>query len=970
MTLSSLINARWFRLLALTSAGLVLLLVALWLGPRLVDLESSRGAIVTQIEKQLGRRVALGRLSLRLLPRIEVRADEVRIAEDPAFGSGDFVLARVVRLRVGLWSLLRGRPELRGIELDAPQIVLIRRPNGSEPDWNWGSLRPLREPATTQDSGPLDLVVRDGRFTLIDRLVDPPVESTYSGIDVTLDRFSAKERFAVMLAVTMPSQNGQPGGRLELEGRVGPLATGDPLATPVEARVRLAQVGLAALEALAGSAPSGRTGRLTVDVELNGRLSTQLRARGTMRAEELRLVGDEAIAPSTTPLDLKFELTAASQSARQPGSQPGSRQINLQIEQAEIVLGATRLVTTGTIGLPTAVDASPIYDLSLNGQGINLESLLESAYAFGFGPPPGTKAAGQADLAMRIRNGDSAPQSSPPARPVLEGQLALRGLRFESRELTQPIEVTALNLEATPQALKFSPFRTALGSSTALEISRLELKDYRTAPLLELAAATNAARLEDLLRIAESFGLRPDLKGTGMVNLRIALAAALTPEPRVVSLTGAGKLSQASLETPRLTRPLNIANVDLNFTGDAARFENLALSLASSSLSGSLRVTNFARPQIGFDLRVDQLAVPEIRSILRDPPGGAGKSTVNDLTADGHLAIGQLKLDGLTAEKFDSKINLRNGLLTLDPLSLSIYGGVWRGAIRLDQTDIALKGQIAGVDVNQLLSRPGKSSPLFGRLDGRLDLRGRNKGGDAGDLISNLIGNGQVSITDGQIASFDLMKQVETIGRLVNLPTGGAATAFRQLRTNLRFDPGVLRTDALQIVMTDLTASGEGTIRFGEPGSVDYAILARLSPALTRRILSSRSSRANRANRAGTADDPAALATGESPAETTSGGTGVSQLFSSFFTEKDSLVIPLKISGPVNGPRFSLDAETLRRRATSSIFENLQQKILGPKGPTTPEKHEKSDEPRKPSPEEAIRGILDRLKKKKPGEQP
>ncbi|MFN6201147.1 MAG: AsmA family protein [Acidobacteriota bacterium] len=963
MTLSSLINARWFRPVALTSGGLVLLLLVLWLGPRLVDLESSRGAIVTQIEKQLDRRVALGRLSLRLLPRIEVRADEVRIAEDPAFGSGDFVLARVVRLRVGLWSLLRGRPELRGLELDSPQIVLIRRPNGSEPDWNWRSLRPLREPAKTQDSGPLDLVVRDGRFTLIDRLVDPPVESTYSGIDVTLDRFSPKEQFTVLLAVTMPTQNGQPGGRLELQGRVGPLASGDPLATPIEARLRLERVGVAALEALAGEAPSGRAGRLTVDVELNGRLNSQLRARGTMRAEELRLVADEAIAPSTTPLELKFELTAASQNS----SQNSGKQINLQIEQAEIVLGATRLVTTGTIGLPAAVDASPIYDLSLNGQGINLESLLESAYAFGFGPPPGTKAAGQADLAMRIRNGDSAPPPSPPARPVLEGQLALRGLRFESRELTQPIEVSALNMEATPQALKFSPFRTALGSSTALEISRLELKDYRTAPLLELAAATNAARLDDLLRIAESFGLRPDLKGTGMVNLRIALVAALTPDPRVVSLTGAGKLSQASLETPRLTRPLSVANVDLNFTGDAAQFENLALSLASSSLTGSLRVANFARPQIGFDLWIDQLAVPEISSILRDPPGGAGKSTINDLTADGRLAIGQLKLDGLTAEKVDSKITLRKGLLTLDPLSLSIYGGVWRGAIRLDQTDIALKGQIAGVDVNQLLSRPGKSSPLFGRLDGRLDLRGRNKGGDAGDLISSLIGNGQVSITDGQIASFDLLKRGETIGRLVNLPTGGAATAFRQIRTNLRFDPGVLRTDALQIVMTDLTASGEGTIRFGEPGSVDYAILARLSPALTRRILSSR---AGRANRAGTADDPAALATGESPAETTSGGTGVSQLFSSFFTEKDSLVIPLKISGPVNGPRFSLDAETLRRRATSSIFENLQQKILGPKGPATPEKPATADEPRKPSPEEAIRGILDRLKKKKPGEQP
>jgi uncharacterized protein involved in outer membrane biogenesis len=100
-------------------------------------------------------------------------------------------------------------------------------------------------------------------------------------------------------------------------------------------------------------------------------------------------------------------------------------------------------------------------------------------------------------------------------------------------------------------------------------------------------------------------------------------------------------------------------------------------------------------------------------------------------------------------------------------------------------------------------------------------------------LLNSLTGNGQISISDGKITSFDLMKQVETIGRFVNLPTGGAATAFRQLRTNLRFEPGVMRTDALQIAMTDLSATGEGAVRFGDPGQVDYAILARLSPTLT-----------------------------------------------------------------------------------------------------------------------------------------
>ncbi|NBO67178.1 MAG: AsmA family protein, partial [Acidobacteria bacterium] len=101
-------------------AILVLAVSLALLAPRLFDLEGARRAITIQIEKRLGRRVTLGALSFRLLPTIEVRASEVKIAEDPAFDTGEFVTARTVRLEVGIWSLLRGSPQLRGLELDSP----------------------------------------------------------------------------------------------------------------------------------------------------------------------------------------------------------------------------------------------------------------------------------------------------------------------------------------------------------------------------------------------------------------------------------------------------------------------------------------------------------------------------------------------------------------------------------------------------------------------------------------------------------------------------------------------------------------------------------------------------------------------------------------------------------------------------------------------------------------------------------
>lgn len=943
-------RARWFRPLLGLFALMVVALISALLIPRLVDLESSRGAITSQIEKQLGRRVALGALSFRLLPTIEVRAAEVRIADDPAFASGDFVTARGVRLEVGLWSLLRGSPQLRGIELDSPAIILIRRPGDGASDWNWRTLRPLREPGGGAEQGALDLVVRDGRFNLIDRMAEPPVETRYEGIDIRLDGFTPRKSFAFNAGVKLPAEEGQPGGRIALDGRMGPIPAENPAATPIEAQVTLDAVAIAALEALAGNPRSGRSGRLTLDAQLGGQLSDQLKMRGSLRAEALRLTTEQGVGPTRVPLDLRFDLAASA-----PAS---ASRIDLRITEGELALGATRLRATGQIGLSTKPDGAPTLDLTFEGQGVVLESLLESANSLGFGPPAGTKAAGVADLRLNLRRSGADPLQAAPSGPALNGEVVVRGLRFESSALPQAIAVSELKLTATPQEIGLAPFQTSLGARSTLTISRLAVSDYQTSPLLRLEARTDEARLEDLLRVAESFGLRPDLRGSGLVTLSVNVEAVTGPSPKLTRLSGSGRVSALTLETSTLTRPVTVSSADLTFTGDSARLDKLAVAIGSSDVSGVVRIGNFNRPEIGFDLRANQLSVPEISSLIRESPGQPASGTATEFTAAGQLAIGRLVLDGLTAGNVQARISFRDRILTLDPLSLALCGGDWRGAVRLDQRTaaIALKGRLTGVEINQLLSGVGKPSPLFGRLDGQVDLRGRNPGGDAGTLLNSLTGNGQISISDGKITSFDLMKQVETIGRFVNLPTGGAATAFRQLRTNLRFEPGVMRTDALQIAMTDLSATGEGAVRFGDPGQVDYAILARLSPTLTKRIL---------AGRPGRPADPAALSPDPSAQPSRAGGLG--QFVGTFFTERDSLVIPLRISGPLTSPKFGLDADTLRKRATGSLIDNLRQRILGsPNEPPNPP----TDETKRPNPTEAIRGILDRFKKKKPGEQP
>src|SRR5262249_56524401 len=120
---------------------------------------------------------------------IRRQVDQVGLGDAPEFAQASFVKARSVKLRIKLWSLLKGSPEVSGIELVEPDVTLIK---AGERKWNWSTLKPLE--SSNQDSAPapFDLVVRDGRFTLIDRIVNPPVDRNYTGCTVAIYAFSSR----------------------------------------------------------------------------------------------------------------------------------------------------------------------------------------------------------------------------------------------------------------------------------------------------------------------------------------------------------------------------------------------------------------------------------------------------------------------------------------------------------------------------------------------------------------------------------------------------------------------------------------------------------------------------------------------------------------------------------------------------------------------------------------------------------
>src|SRR5215467_2475181 len=112
----------------------VLLVAAALIVPHLVDVNHYHDQIQAQLEKQLGRQVSLGNMSLSLFPPSFV-VENAKVAEDPRFGSSrPFAAIDKLAVSVKFWPLLRKDLEVNSVELRRPHIELVRDSKGV---WNF-----------------------------------------------------------------------------------------------------------------------------------------------------------------------------------------------------------------------------------------------------------------------------------------------------------------------------------------------------------------------------------------------------------------------------------------------------------------------------------------------------------------------------------------------------------------------------------------------------------------------------------------------------------------------------------------------------------------------------------------------------------------------------------------------------------------------------------------------------------------
>lgn len=275
----------------------VILLVAAWL---MIDANSFRPTIESQLSSSLGRRVQVGDLSLSLFSG-GLSARDIVIADDPAFGRAPFLSAKSIDVSVKLLPLLLSRSvRLTALTLKEPEVALLRSSSGK---WNFSSLGGSPAPGT---SAPSELAIEElrivnGRVTVGSWLTrEKP--SVYAAVNATARDVSYTSKIPFTFSAQTPG-----GGDVKLEGTAGPVNRADTAATPLSAAITLRHLDVAATGLIDASSGIGGTVDYAGSVKSEG---GKARTEGRVNAANLRLTrsGGPAKAPVSVDYATDYDM--------------------------------------------------------------------------------------------------------------------------------------------------------------------------------------------------------------------------------------------------------------------------------------------------------------------------------------------------------------------------------------------------------------------------------------------------------------------------------------------------------------------------------------------------------------------------------------------------------------------------------------------------------------------------------------
>jgi AsmA protein len=321
-------------------------------------------------------------------------------------------------------------------------------------------------------------------------------------------------------------------------------------------------------------------------------------------------------------------------------------------------------------------------------------------------------------------------------------------------------------------------------------------------------------------------GLKGSLMNPGS-NPGFDLAVDLkTFSPRKLLASLGQKLPLVTSDPQALDRAALKASLKGNQTEIAV--SNAVLSLDESTLNFTLNASDFSKPNLAFDLNLDQINLDRYLPPKSEKQPAAEKPTekkppdyapLRKLILDGRIKIGQLVANKAKIEDMIIRITAKNGIINLDPLKLNMYQGNVSGIGKVNvqkespQTNINLDAK--NIQVGPLLKDVLQKDILEGAASARLTMA---MSGDDGAMIKKTLnGEGQVLFNDGAIVGIDLAGMVRNVKAAFGLdqkPAQRPRTDFSELNAPFTIANGVVNTPetSLKSPLLRLVAAGSANL--------------------------------------------------------------------------------------------------------------------------------------------------------------
>jgi AsmA protein len=367
---------RRLKIVAIVVAVLLVIVIVI---PFFIDANAFRPKLESELTGTLGRPAKVGNLSLSLLSG-GVTADNISIADDPAFSKTPFIQAKSLKVGVELIPLIFSKTlNVTELTLNEPEISLVHSQEGEK--WNFSSLgntgTPQTNPTTPAPAGSAGgspnlsvgkLKVSNGRLT-VSRAGSSQQPRVYDKVDIEVTNFSFTNSFPFKMTASLPA-----GGSLKLDGNAGPVDASNAAHTPLQAKVTVKQMNLAASGFIDPAAGISGIADFDGTIASDGH---EAKTSGTLKGEKLQVV--QKGSPAGKPVQLQYSV------AHDLVTQTG------RLTQGEITMGKAVAHLTGTYD---AHGATTTVNLKLEGQGLPVDDLEAMLPAVGVILPSGSQLKG------------------------------------------------------------------------------------------------------------------------------------------------------------------------------------------------------------------------------------------------------------------------------------------------------------------------------------------------------------------------------------------------------------------------------------------------------------------------------------------------------------------------------------------------------------------------------------------------